>query len=111
MSTFVWKYRGLLASMTKRNADPESHDIEQLRKSAKQRDVNAKCKLGLMYNIGLGLPKDTREAAKWYRLAAEQRHGPAQFNLGVKYQLGEGVPANLKEALKWYRQSAGWYRE
>ena len=35
-------------------------------------DEVAQYNLGVMYDNGLGVPQDPKEAVKWYRLAAEQ---------------------------------------
>ena len=53
-----------------------------------------------------GVPKNDREAVKWYRLAAEQGVAAAQYNLGLMYDNGDGVPENDREAVKWYRLAA-----
>ena len=34
-------------------------------------DAKAQLNLGIMLRFGLGVPKDEKEAAKWYRLAAK----------------------------------------
>jgi TPR repeat protein len=44
-----------------------------------------------MYNNGVGVLQDYKEAVKWYRLSAEQGYAYAQFNLALKYAKGEGV--------------------
>jgi TPR repeat protein len=62
--------------------------------------------VGVMYHFGYGVPRDDREAVRWYRLAAEQGHADAQFNLGVMYAYGEGVPQDHAEALRWFRLAA-----
>jgi len=54
-------------------------------------DANAQRSLGLMYQDGLGVPQDSVEAVKWYRLAAEQANIKAQVSLGIMYEYGEGV--------------------
>ena len=59
--------------------------------------------LGEKYFFGIGVPKDLREAAKWFWIAADQGYAKAQFNLGVAYNFGRGVPKDLREAAKWYR--------
>ena len=61
-----------------------------------------------VYSNGEGVPKDDREAVKWYRRAAEQGDASAQFNLGVmaRDSNGEGVPEDDREAVKWYRRAA-----
>ena len=51
-----------------------------------------------MYRTGNGVPKDSAEAAKWYRKAAVRGHAEAQYNLGVMYAEGEGVPKDDTEA-------------
>lgn len=62
--------------------------------------------LGLMHHLGDGVPKDSREAVKWYRLAADQGYAAAQSNLGVMYADGDGVAKESVEAVKWYRKAA-----
>ncbi len=52
------------------------------------------------------MPKDDREAVKWYRLAAEQRHPLAQFNLGFMYTEGKGVAKDDSEADMWVQRAA-----
>ena len=59
-----------------------------------------------MYDNGEGVPKDDREAVKWFRRAAGQGFADAQFNLGLMYANGEGVPEDDREAVKWYRRAA-----
>ncbi len=73
---------------------------------AEQGNAKAQFNLGATYYDGEGVPKDDKEAVKWYRLAAEQGNAEAQFNLGVMYDNGRGVPKDDKEAVKWYRLAA-----
>jgi len=73
---------------------------------AEQGDASAQLNLGVMYHNGKGVPKDDREAVKWFRLAAEQGNAPAQSLLGLMYDEEEGVPKDDKEAVKWYRLAA-----
>ena len=77
-----------------------------VRSLAYQGDANAQFDLGLAYNNGEGVPKDSRQAALWYRKAAEQGHAGAQNNLGVRYDKGDGVPKDAGEAALWYRKAA-----
>ena len=83
-------------------------------------DAVAQYNLGLSYYKGVGIPRDYKEAVKWFRLAAEQGNGDAQVNLGVMFYQGQGVPApprqserhffqrpeHYKEAVKWFRLAA-----
>ena len=51
--------------------------------------ARAQTALGLMYDIGQGVPQDYKEASKWFRLAAEQGDADAQFNVGLVYTKGQ----------------------
>ncbi len=73
---------------------------------AEQGHALAQFALGWMYRKGLGVPQDSRQAARWYRLSAEQGHAQAQYNLGLLYDNGLGVLQDYKEAAKLYRLSA-----
>lgn len=62
--------------------------------------------LAILFDHGLGVPKDQTEAIKWYHRAADHGHAKAQTNLGVMYGTGDGVPADTSQALKWTRLAA-----
>jgi TPR repeat protein len=62
--------------------------------------------LGLMHDIGYGVPQDGAKAVEWYTRAAEQEHPKAQYNLGVIYDTGNGVPEDDARAVKWYTEAA-----
>ncbi|MBL8660682.1 MAG: sel1 repeat family protein [Rhodospirillales bacterium] len=55
-----------------------------------------------MYFKGEGVPKDHREAARWYRMAAEQGYANAQVNLGASYFAGSGLPKDYVQAYMWF---------
>ena len=80
-------------------------------RKAEQGDALAQAYIALMYDLGVGVPEDKKEALKWYRKAAEQGHAKAQFNLGVMYGKGEGVPKDYKEVAKWIRKAAEQIKE
>jgi hypothetical protein len=50
--------------------------LAEWRPLAKQGDAEVQFNLGLMYEQGLGVPQDDKEAVKWYRLATKvfQKH-------------------------------------
>jgi len=60
----------------------------------------------VMYHEGEGVPKDTKEAVKWYRKAAKQGHVYAQAKFGLMYYEGEGVPQDDVKAHKWLNLAA-----
>jgi hypothetical protein len=54
----------------------------------------------------LGIPRDDKEAVKWFRLAAEQADASAQFNLGEMYAGGRGVLQNRVMAFALFNVAA-----
>ena len=56
--------------------------LQEFRPLAEQGDADAQTLIGMMYNEGLGVPKNDAEAVKWFHKAAEQGIAQAQFNLG-----------------------------
>jgi TPR repeat protein len=59
-------------------------------------------RLGRLYELGNGLPKDFQQASHWYQQAAERGNTFAQYSLGrVKLFLGDD-----KEAYYWFKQAA-----
>ena len=75
-------------------------------KLAKAGNANARFKIGIMYERGLGVKKDDADAYKWYLQAAKQGHAEAQLGVGLMYKRGRGVSKDDAEALKWLRRSA-----
>jgi ligand-binding sensor domain-containing protein len=73
---------------------------------ARQGNPVAQFSLGIIYTVGVGVPRDPTAAIKWYRLAAEQGAVDAQINLGFMFDIGNGVPIDHNEAVKWYRMAA-----
>jgi hypothetical protein len=86
--------------------EKETSEIEFIRQLAGSGYAKAQYNLGIIYGNGEGVLKDSKEAAKWYKLAAEQGLAEAQFNLGVMYGNGEGVLKDFKEAVKLYKLAA-----
>ena len=80
--------------------------LRELPPLAEQGNSDAAYYLGDMYTLGLGVPQDSAEAVKWYRLAADQGDPEAQLQLGSMYDFGLGVAKDYTEAVKWYRLAA-----
>lgn len=62
--------------------------------------------LGMMYELGLGVAKNTEKSVTLYRKAADKGYRYAQYNLAVSYDSGVGIPLNYREAVKWYERAA-----
>ncbi len=80
--------------------------VKEFQLSAERGDVKARYNLGVMYQLGLGVPQVDQEAVRWYRLAAEQGDASAQFKLGLMYGQGEGVPKDYVLAHMWLNLAA-----
>jgi len=80
--------------------------VKEFQLSAERGDVKARYNLGVMYQLGLGVPQDDQEAVRWYRLAAEQGDASAQFKLGIMYDKGKGVLKDYVLAHMWMNLAA-----
>lgn len=69
-------------------------------------DPEAMAGLGLLYDLGLGLPRDAETAFRWYAMAGAEGHADAQFNAGVMADSGAGVPKDPAHAAYWYARAA-----
>lgn len=73
---------------------------------AKAGSLPAMRRLGQMYEKGLGVDPDVRQAADWYLKAGQDGDAEAQFALGGLYRDGRGVRKDPNIALDWYNRAA-----
>jgi hypothetical protein len=78
--------------------------IDALRATAEQGSAEDQYHLGVRYENAM--PKDHREAVRWYRMAAAQQHAGAFYRLCVLSDIGRGMPQDYQEALRWCRLAA-----
>ena len=69
-------------------------------------DAAAQLKVGTLYDLGQGVPRDATVAYGWYRLAAAAGEPAAEFNVAAMYDSGDGVARNTAEAALWYGRAA-----
>ena len=69
-------------------------------------DAEAALNLGLLYDLGRGVPQEHSTAYRWYRQAAEAGLEQAAFNVAVMLDSGVDVPRNSAEAALWYARAA-----
>lgn len=79
---------------------------QEFLKAAKGGHADSQFNLALMYEKGIGVGIDGKEAVVWYGNAAMQGHSAAQFNLGVLYENGSGTAVDFEKANKWYRKAS-----
>ncbi|MCW5730807.1 MAG: sel1 repeat family protein [Alphaproteobacteria bacterium] len=73
---------------------------------AREGDLAAQRNIGLLYQSGRGVARDTSEAARWFRRAAEAGFDRAQANLAALYLNGDGVAQDYGEARAWFEKAA-----
>lgn len=70
-------------------------------------NASAQCSLGVCYEFGIRVTRDSEMAARLYRKAAEQGNARAQCCLGIFYFYGwGGCREDLTEAFKLFHKSA-----
>jgi uncharacterized protein len=74
--------------------------------AAKEGHADSQFNVALMYEKGIGVSKDEKEAVVWYGKAASQGNAAAQFNLGVLYENGSGTKVDFAKANEWYRKAS-----
>ena len=80
---------------------------EELWLAARSGNAEAEELIGVMYAMGLGVPRDDQRAFDWYLRAAMKGHPGAQSGVGWYYEIGRGLPApDLMRAYMWYTLSA-----
>ena len=80
--------------------------LRELQPFAEQGDALAQFYLGMLHDLGGGVPQDYSTAHKCYSLAAEQGGANAQTHLGDLYALGNGVIQDNAYAHMWYNIAA-----
>jgi len=88
----------------------EANDLplayEEFLTAAKEGHADSQFNVGLMYEKGIGVGKDEKEAVAWYSKSAEQGNSAAQYNLGVLYENGLGTGIDYAKANEWYRKAS-----
>jgi TPR repeat protein len=74
--------------------------------AAKEGHADSQFNVALMYEQGIGVSKDEKEAVVWYGKAASQGSAAAQFNLGVLYENGRGTKIDFAKANEFYRKAS-----
>ncbi len=74
--------------------------------AAEEGHSDSQFNVGLMYEKGIGVGKNEKDAVLWYGKAALQGNASAQFNLGVLYEHGRGTNVDFAKANEWYRKAS-----
>jgi TPR repeat protein len=92
----------LSAAMTRQDY---ARAFELARTLAQGGDREAQFTLGWLFEKGLGVSRDDKQAALTYQQAAQQGQINAQLRLGAMYETGRGVDRNDEQAFYWYRKA------
>jgi len=84
-----------------RGVERDYSEARSLCADAAKESAPAQYCLGYIYQHGLGMTPDPREAVVWYRKAGERGHPGAMLALGNMYWKGSGVDTDLIEAYIW----------
>jgi len=79
---------------------------KEFRAAAEEGHADSQFNVGLMFERGIGVGKDEKEAIVWYRKSAVQGNALAQFNLAVLYEHGRGTAVDFAQANEWYRKAS-----
>ena len=83
-----------------------SRTVNLFAQAAAQGNVHAQFNLGVCYERGDGIVKNSKLAVEWYAKAAAQDYHEAQNNLGVCYMSGKGVAEDYTVAAGWFAKGA-----
>ena len=92
--------------MSQNNRAEDEATAKAVRNAAEEGNASAQYRLGLLYDGGVGVPQDYRQAKEWFEKAAKQGHAGAQADLGMLYLQGAGVPQSAQMAVFWFSQAA-----
>jgi TPR repeat protein len=68
--------------------------------------ADATMTLARIYLVGWDVPKDPKQARKWYSLADKIGHVPATHIMGTIYKDGFSVEPDVKQAVIYYKKAA-----
>jgi hypothetical protein len=80
--------------------------LKLLKPLADSGNAIAQHRLGVMYVLGQGVPKDMNEAIQLFTAAADQGQGESQHSLGLRYLWGDGVDKDPTKAANWFIAAA-----
>ena len=79
---------------------------KEFREAADKGHADSQFNVALMFEKGIGVAMDEKEAVAWYGKSAAQGNSAAQFNLGVMYENGRGTAVDFAKAHEWYRKAS-----
>ena len=88
----------------------QANDYERARKAfqplAEAGNSKAQIYMGSMYDRGLGVERDIKQAFYWFEKSAEQGGVKLQYDLALRYLYGKGVARDYNKAHYWMQKAA-----
>jgi hypothetical protein len=85
----------------------QSSEFKSAKAAAERGDVEGQYQLAVMYDLGIGVPKNYAESGKWYVKAANAGVAEAQFALGLRYyKHGLEAKEHYATAFSWFYKAA-----
>jgi TPR repeat protein len=95
-------YLGATEAGTRERAE----GVRLMRAAAEASHPLAQVELGLMYERGQFVKRDSKRAVAWFLRAAEQKFAPGQFLLALALAKGRGIKRDEKAAFDWGKRAA-----
>jgi len=104
----VWYSSAFKAeSLTRSLAEKYAKELRWFLSVAEVGDGDVLLNVANIYSsTGGGVPQDSKEALRWYRLAADKGNEEALCFMGKLYETGDGVDQDFSEAMHWYQLAA-----
>lgn len=67
---------------------------------------NSYCKLGRIFDRGIGVERDPKRAASWYEAGSQLNDGNCLLDLSFLYYKGDGVERNIDRAIELAEKAA-----
>ena len=80
--------------------------IDWYEKAVEQGSLEAATNVALMYEDGIGIPKDSAQALRWFGRTAEGGAPKARYSLALIYERCNGLLQNPKEYVRWLTSPA-----
>lgn len=83
-----------------------SEAMTWLRKASEKKHARAEHLIGVMYQTGRGVIKDTKEAMTWFHRAADHGDPDGNYAISIRYMIGYGSPHDLAKGLEYLQKAA-----
>ncbi len=80
--------------------------LKSFGEASRRGNHEAQYRIGLMYRDGVGLNRDSSEAAYWFRKAGSNGHAGGQYEIAVCFMQGRGVLQDSRVAAEWFWRAA-----